>query len=257
MALIRPLRSLRLLILMTAAPAGRPALHRHGDDLGVGLGAVRADRVGVALHELAEPAGTGLLVAPDRTVGIAAERLRQAVPVLGGEAGQRRGQVVAQRHPLVVVVGQREDAFVGAVGVRQELAERIGVFERPGLQRLEAPTLIDAADGRQDGAFGGHVAGAAIDETAGRAGHGSFGWSLGHGRAPIGLARRDQGRFVCHGFVSRKSGRGTRSVSAAPSRFGRSLKGAASARAHPFRTRRGRMVGMAMVARDAGHGGGL
>ena len=182
-AVSRPLSSLRLLIFSTAAPAGRPAAskpcHRHGDDLGVGLGPGRAHGVGVALDELAVAAGAGLLVAPDRAEGVAAERLGQGLPVLGGEAGQRRGQVVAQRHPLLVVVLQGEDALVGPVGVGQELAERVGVFEGAGVQRLEAVALIDRRHGGQDPPLGGEVAGAAVDEAARRAGFGAGG--VGHG----------------------------------------------------------------------------
>jgi len=51
--------------------------------------------------------------------------------VLGGEARQRRGQVVAQRHPLLVIVLQSEHTLVRTVGVGQELAERVGIFEAP------------------------------------------------------------------------------------------------------------------------------
>ena len=141
----RPSSSLRLLILTTKAPVGEAgggvALHRHGDDLGVGLRAGGADGVGVALDELAALARTRLLVAPHRTIGVAAEGLGQGLPVLGREAGERRGQVVAQRHPLLVVVLQGEHAFVGAVGVGQELAEGVGIFEGPGVQQLEAVAI--------------------------------------------------------------------------------------------------------------------
>ena len=51
-------------------PGAAQTLAGHGDDFGVGLGPVRADRVGVALPELAEAAGAGLFVAPDRPIGI-------------------------------------------------------------------------------------------------------------------------------------------------------------------------------------------
>ena len=148
---------------------GGVAGHRHGDDLRIGLGTRRADRVGVALDELALAPGPGLLVAPHRTEGIAPERLGQAVPVLGREAGQRGGQVVAQRHPLLVVVLQREHPRVGAVGVGQELAQRIGIFERPGLQLLEAERLIDPRHGGEDAPLPPDRAGATILKSARRA----------------------------------------------------------------------------------------
>ena len=63
--------------------------------------------------------------------------------MLGGETGEWGGEVVAQRHPLFVVILKRKDAFVRPVGVGQELAQRIRVLERPGLQGLEAIALID------------------------------------------------------------------------------------------------------------------
>jgi hypothetical protein len=50
---------------------------------------------------------------------------------------QRGGQVIAQAHPLLVIVLQREHALVGPVAVRQELAQRIGVFEQRRFHRLE------------------------------------------------------------------------------------------------------------------------
>ena len=78
---------------------------------------------------------------------IGAVGLRQRIVVLRDEAGERRGQIIAQRQPLLVVVLEGEDAFVGAVLIRQELAERVGIFDRRRLQRLEAVEFIDLADG--------------------------------------------------------------------------------------------------------------
>ena len=72
----------RLRRRMNLATGGAQAFAAHGDDLGVGLRPVRADGVGVALPELAEATGAGLLVPPDRTIGIAAERLGQSRPRL-------------------------------------------------------------------------------------------------------------------------------------------------------------------------------
>ena len=89
----------------------------------------RADRVGVELHELAEAAGARLLVAEHPAGAIAAIGLRQRVEILGDVAGERRGQVVAQRQPLLVVVLEREHALVRPVLVGQEFAERVGVFD--------------------------------------------------------------------------------------------------------------------------------
>ncbi len=116
--------------------------HHHAH-FGVGLGAGRADGVGVELHELAEAAGAGLFVAEDIAGAIAAEGLGQGFEILGEIAGERRGEIVAQAHPLLVVVLQREHAGVGPVGIGQELAERLGIFEQRGFDRIEAIALVD------------------------------------------------------------------------------------------------------------------
>ena len=86
---------------------------------------------------------------------------------------QRRGQVIAQRQPLLVIVLEREDAFIGAVHIRQELAQRVGIFEGRRLQRLEAITFIDPADGVQHVRSAAISAGAAVAETARQPGFGS------------------------------------------------------------------------------------
>ena len=101
----------------------------------------RADRIGVELHELAEAARARLLVAEHAARAIAAIGLRQLVEIFRDMAGQRRGQVVAQRHPLLVVVLQRKHALVRAVLVGQELAERVGIFDQRRLDRIEAVAL--------------------------------------------------------------------------------------------------------------------
>jgi hypothetical protein len=64
----------------------------------------RADRVGVELHELAEPARPRLFVAehPARPIGAVGQL--DVVDVFGDMTGQRRGQVIAQAHPLLVIV---------------------------------------------------------------------------------------------------------------------------------------------------------
>src|SRR5215471_15355690 len=59
---------------------------------------------------------------------------------------ERRGQVVAQAQPLLVVVLEREHALVRAVLVGQELPERVGVLDRRRLDWLEAVALVDRAD---------------------------------------------------------------------------------------------------------------
>ncbi len=129
----------------------------------------RADRVGVELHELAETARAGLLVAEHPAAAIAAIGLGQRVEILGHVAGERRGQVVAQRQPLLVVVLEREHALVRAVLVRQELAERVGVLDERRLDALEAVELVGLADLREHALGGGEIGGTAIGEAARRA----------------------------------------------------------------------------------------
>ena len=62
-------------------------------------------------------------------------------------------------------VRQGEDALVRPVGVGQEFAQRIGILERAGIQRLEALALVDLGLGGQDLALGGQVAGAPVDAS--------------------------------------------------------------------------------------------
>ena len=57
----------------------------------------RADRVDVALKELAKPPARRAIGAPDRLNLIALEKPRQLVLVLGDDARERHRQVVAQR----------------------------------------------------------------------------------------------------------------------------------------------------------------
>ena len=84
--------------------------------------------------------------------------------------GERRGEIVAQAHPLVVIVLQRKHAFVRAIAIRQELAERIGVFKQRGFHRIEAVKLIDPADLLDHLVGGMNIGNRAIHEAARQAG---------------------------------------------------------------------------------------
>ena len=236
---------------------GLQGLGGHGDDLGVGLRAGRAHRICVALDELAEPARAGLLVAPHRPERIAPERLGQGLPALGGEPGQRRGEVIAQRHPLLVVVLQGKDALVGTVGVRQELAQRIGIFQRASLQELEPIALIDLGNGHQNLPLGGQVAGAAVGEAARGAGlrSGAVG---GHGAHLARAGRRlKAGRVSIVGSLEIEGRRRELVVDTKPRPHGRGSVGVASGHAIQNRSREGRMVVVAVVMRETAHGRGL
>ena len=162
--------------------------HQHAD-LGIRRDGARADDVGIALHELAETAGTGLLVAEDVAGAEAAVGLGDCVEMFGHVPGQRRGEVVAQGQPGFVVVLEREHALVGAVEIGQELAEGLGVFDEGRLQRLEPVELEALADRLQHPVLGGDLIGATVDEAARQArlqrvglrGIGLLGFGLGHG----------------------------------------------------------------------------
>ncbi len=157
-------------------------LHRvggHHADFRIRGDGGRADRIGVELHELAEAARSRLLIAEHPADAIAAIGLGQGIEVLGHVAGERRGQVVAQGQPLLVVVLEREHAFVRAVLVGQELAQRVRVFDERRLDALEAVELIRVADRREHALGGGKIGGSAIGKAARRAGLDLVG--LGHG----------------------------------------------------------------------------
>lgn len=61
-------------------------------------------------------------------------------------AGKRCSEIVTQAHPLVVVILQRKYALVRTVAIRQEFAERIGIFKQRCFHRIEAVKLVDLAD---------------------------------------------------------------------------------------------------------------
>jgi hypothetical protein len=139
-------------IVATRNPHGLQSIRQERADLGIRRHARRANRIGVALVELPEPPRTGLLVAPHRPHRIAAIGRGQVVAVLSIDAGERCGQVIAQRHPLLVLVLPGKDALVRAVHVGQELAQRLDRLDARGLQRVEAIAMVDARDRVQHGA---------------------------------------------------------------------------------------------------------
>ena len=145
------------------------SLHRirgHHAHFGVGGGRGRPDRVGVELHELAEAAGAGLLVAKHPADAIGAIGLRQRVEIFRDITGERRGQIIAQRQPLLVVVLKGEHALIGPVLVGQEFAERVGIFDGRSFDRLKPVALIDLADRLQHPPGCGDLSRAAIVEPA-------------------------------------------------------------------------------------------
>src|SRR5262249_25261977 len=114
--------------------------HAH---LGVGCHRRGADSIRIELHELPEPSRTWLFVAEHPAETIRAVWQCQILEILGDVARQRRRKVIAQREPLLVIVLEREHAFVGSVLIGQELAEGVGIFDGRRLHRLKAVSLED------------------------------------------------------------------------------------------------------------------
>src|SRR5262249_50504533 len=144
-------------------------LHRvggHHAHLGVGGHRRGADGVGVELPELAKAPRPRLLVAEHEALAIAAIGLGQRIEILRHVARERRGQVVAQAQPLLVVVLEREHALVRPVLVGQKFSQRVGIFDRRRLQRLEAVALVDRADLVEHAPRGRDLGAAAIGEPA-------------------------------------------------------------------------------------------
>ncbi|ESZ77685.1 hypothetical protein X726_10535 [Mesorhizobium sp. L103C105A0] len=137
--------------------------HRH---FSISRDARCADGVSVELHELAEAAGAGLFVAEHPAGAVAAIGLRQSLKILGDITRRRRGQVVAQRQPLLVIVLERKYALIRPVLVGQEFAQRIGVFDQRLVGRLETIELIDRADRRHHLLDGADVFRTAVGKAA-------------------------------------------------------------------------------------------
>ncbi len=159
------------------------AIGGHHAHLGVGGRGRRPDGVGVELHELAVAPRSGLLIAEHPTGAIAAIGLGQALVMLGDIAGERRGQVIAQAQPLLVVVLEREHALVGPILVGQELAKRLGKLDERRFDRLEAVKLVDRADLGHHRLGPGDVGGSAIDEAARQDGADARADFVGHVRS--------------------------------------------------------------------------
>ena len=175
-------------IVAARDPQRLEAIGRHHADLRIRRGRGRADRVGVELHELAEASWSRLLVAEHPARAIGAVGFRQPVVVLGDIARERRGQVIAQRQPLLVVVLEREHALVRPILVGQKLAERVGIFDERRLDRLEPIERVDLADLGDHRFGGGEIAGVAVCESARQRGAGAGGnvGVVGHRRSISG-----------------------------------------------------------------------
>ncbi len=155
---------------------------QHGADLGVGGDGGRPHRVGVALGELAEAPRSGLLVAPDRAHGIAAVRVGQVAAVLGEDAGERGGEVVAECEPALVGVFPGEYAGIGAVDIGKILAQGLDGLDGAAFERVEAVGGVDRADPGQHGVAGLDLGA----EAVAKAPRGFCAWAAGFARCLLG-----------------------------------------------------------------------
>ena len=121
----------------------------------------RAERVDVALVELAEAPARRTVGAPHRLNLVALEQARQLRLVMRDDARERHGQVVAQREvrlPARLVLAALEDLEDELVALVAVLAEqRLEVLDRRRLERLEAVALVDALDDADDVLAAPHV----------------------------------------------------------------------------------------------------
>ena len=151
-----------------------------GDDQGhldVGRVGRGADRVEVALEELAVATPLGVLAPPHRGQVVALERGADGSQVLGGEAGEGNGEVEAEGDVPAAVVGEAEQLLVGLLAALAH--QHLGVLQRRGVDGDEAVAAVDgpgpleqplAGDGQRRGIVPEALQGAGLDEGCGHGG---------------------------------------------------------------------------------------
>ena len=107
----------------------------------VGHGAGRADRVEVALHELAVAAPLRVLPPPDGCQVIPLEWQPQFVHVLGGEPGEGHGEVEPHADVAATVILEAVELLVGLLASLAR--EDLEVFQRRRIDRREAVRPVD------------------------------------------------------------------------------------------------------------------
>src|SRR5204863_10063823 len=129
-----------------------------------------ADAVNVALVELAEASARGAIRAPDGLNLVALEKPGELVAVLGDDARERDGQIIAERQVglaralVLAALEDFEDELVALLAVLAQ--ERLDVFDRGRLQRLEAVALVDIFNTADDVLAPPHVGGEEVAHAA-------------------------------------------------------------------------------------------
>jgi hypothetical protein len=80
-------------------------------------------------------------------------------------AGERRGQIIPQAHPLLVIILHGEHTGVRTVGIRQEFAKAVGVFEGRCFNRVKSVAFVHLTDLGQHLVCGTDIGGRAVNEA--------------------------------------------------------------------------------------------
>ena len=159
-------------------------------DLGVGDDALGADRVEVALHELAEPPLGGPLAAKHRADGVPLERHPERIDVLGDEPGQRHGQVEPQRQLAgrPSFIGDLEDLPQDLFRAGPLAGQDLHPLDMRRLDRHEAEPGERLAEHREHALAGNHHRRRQVSQAAGNAGvdHGARSFLSQRWRASAG-----------------------------------------------------------------------
>jgi hypothetical protein len=109
--------------------------------LDVGRDLRHADRIEIALHELAIPSGLRVLAAPHRGNVVPLERQPQLLRMLGDEPRQRHGEIEPQAHVAAAVILKAVELLVGFLA--PFAGEDLEVLKR---RRVDRPESIGAID---------------------------------------------------------------------------------------------------------------
>src|SRR5437868_14967698 len=104
--------------------------------------------------------------------------------MLGDITRERRGQIVAQRKPLAIVINEREYALIRPVKIRKKLPERVGVLEGRRLKRVEAVRFKYVTDRVEAGALCGDFCRCAVSKPPRHPGLRPFCFALIHPMSP-------------------------------------------------------------------------